>query len=102
MAGRCGEGIGLDLCRAGPDSTDPGSSVEEHVLRVYYCGPEGVYDQQRLNEEVQRFNTVIGRFYREQSLGAVGVRFEAAGIVFTDVDWSDEEAHSLGRLWCPP
>ena len=83
------------------DSTDPGSSVEVHVLRVYYCGPEGVYDQQHLNEEVQRFNTVIGPFYRQQSLGAVDVRFEAAGIVSPDVDWSDEEAHNIGS-WSTP
>ena len=79
------------------DSTGPGSSVEEHVLRVYYCGPQGEYDRRRLNEEVERFNTAISRFYREQSRGAVDVRFEAAGIVSPDVDWSDDEAHSIAE-----
>lgn len=37
------------------DSTDQGSSSEEIVVPVYYCGPVDVYDQARLGEEILRF-----------------------------------------------
>ena len=77
------------------DSTDQGSSGEEIAVPVHYCGPEGVYDQARLDEEVLRFNSTIGSFYREQSRGAVDLRFKAGEIVSADVDWSDHAAHSI-------
>ena len=77
------------------DSTDPDSSSEEIVAPVHYCGPEGVYDQAHLDEEVRRFNRTISGFYREQSRGAVDLWFKAGEFVSTDVDWSDQEAHSI-------
>ena len=77
------------------DSTDQDSSSEEFVVPVHYCGPEGVYDQALLDEEVRRFNSTISSFYREQSRGAVDLRFKAGEFVSPDVDWSDQEAHSI-------
>ena len=77
------------------DSTDQDSSSEEIVVPVHYCGPEGVYDQALLDEEVRRFNRTISSFYREQSRGAVDLRFKAGELVSPDVDWSDQEANSI-------
>ena len=77
------------------DSTDQDSTGEKIVVPVYYCGPEGVYDQARLNEEVGQFNSTISSFYREQSQGAVDLRFKAGEILSPDVDWSDQAANSI-------
>ena len=77
------------------DSTDQDSLGEEIVVPVYYCGPTAVYDQERLNEEVGRFNSTISSFYREQSQGAVDLRFKAREILSPEVDWSDQAANSI-------